>query len=620
MKKVLMLISIAALLAAGCAKEQARPEIPAMDGNVVFHAGFESFDTRSTLTHVADYLWEEGDEIAVWNGSAFETIPLTAGAGTAAGTFSGTMEGTPSTVAVYPASVAKGLEGNTLTVALPAEYDYSSQRILMPLVAKLGDGDALEFRPLGSVVKVDVADIPADAVSIRFAASAQLNGTISADLSQENPVLSAGTAQDGNSSVMVHFTAGSMKEASFLIPVPVISSGSCDVAVWDQAGDTPLAQKAMSSGFSTRRGELKMLPAFSCGKSGSITGNAIWTGSFAFDTSWGGAMADLAYGAYDWSSVKAGTRLVAEVEQGSAAAEWKLGLREGTGWAELPDKVMFTMCEGDTEISVPLTQTNIDALAANGGLVIVGYNVTLKKLSLVEYPPVHAVTIWEGTATMDNNWNGAMTALTWGAYDFSQVAVGTILRLTVETDPAYDYWQLRLQSAESGWPVLPDHPLYNLYASQTELDVPLTEANLNALSTQNGLIVAGCNYTLKKLELVSFAPAKPETVLWTGSWHNGFYDGLEDFCWGRFDWNTVKAGQTLYFYLALDEGKDYGVLQVKHGQDWGALPEPVEIGMGPGHASPLAVTLSETNLADIRANGGMLISGAYYTLSKVTIK
>ena len=613
---------MAALLAAGCAKEQAaRPEaeIPAADGKVVFRAGFESVDTRSTLTHIADYLWAADDEIAVWNGSAFETIPLTAGAGTATGTFSGTMEGTPSTVAVYPASIAKGLDGNTLTVELPSEYDYSLQGIRMPLIATLeGTGD-LVFRHLGAVVKVDVANLPADATNLRVEVSGQVNGTFSADLSQDDPVLLSGSAQEGENSVVVHFNPGALTDASFLLPLPVISSGSCSVAVWAQAAETPIIQKTLSS-FTTQRGELKILPAFTCKKGGTVTGDTIWTGSCDFGVSWGIAMSDLCYGTYDWSSVSAGTCVVAEVEQGSADTQWKLGLRLGMSWGELPDKVMYSMCQGDTEISVPLTQDNIDALAANGGLLFVGYNVTLKKVRLVEYPEPSKVTIWEGTATMDNNWNGSMIDLTWGKYDFSQIAPGTILRLTVETDPAYDYWQLRLQSAATGWPVLPDHPLYNLYASQTYLDVTLTEANINALATQNGLIVAGCNYTLKKLELVSYSPVKPETVLWTGNWHCGFYEGLEDFCWGRFNWDTVKAGQTLYFYLALDEGIDYGALQVKHGLNWAALPEPVEIGMAPGHPSPLAVKLSAVNLADIQANGGMLISGAYYTLSKVTIR
>ena len=100
--------------------------------------------------------------------------------------------------------------------------------------------------------------------------------------------------------------------------------------------------------------------------------------------SWSGNQ-DLAWGGYDWSSVdlSAGkVTLVAEVEQDASAQWWQFMLKTGTSWADLAGMSQIDMVQGQTIVEVPLTQTMLDDLIANNGLIITGCNYTLKTLSL----------------------------------------------------------------------------------------------------------------------------------------------------------------------------------------------------------------------------------------------
>ena len=116
---------------------------------------------------------------------------------------------------------------------------------------------------------------------------------------------------------------------------------------------------------------------------GAVVIKTIWTGSWSAG-SWSGNQ-DLAWGGYDWSSVdlSAGkVTLVAEVEQDASAQWWQFMLKTCTSWADLAGMSQIDMVQGQTIVEVPLTQTMLDDLIANNGLIITGCNYTLKTLSL----------------------------------------------------------------------------------------------------------------------------------------------------------------------------------------------------------------------------------------------
>lgn len=107
----------------------------------------------------------------------------------------------------------------------------------------------------------------------------------------------------------------------------------------------------------------------------------IWKGTFAAGN-WGGNQ-DLAWGGFDWSTVKAGQKLIFTLTQDTAQTYWQFSLRHGTGWGELPEKVFEEMTAGQTRVEVVMTQTNLDDLIANGGMVITGCNYTLTEVAVL---------------------------------------------------------------------------------------------------------------------------------------------------------------------------------------------------------------------------------------------
>lgn len=109
---------------------------------------------------------------------------------------------------------------------------------------------------------------------------------------------------------------------------------------------------------------------------------AIWTGAWDCGA-WGGNQ-DLAWGGYDWSSVKPGQILRFYMTPAVAPGEWWcISLRHGDGWANLPGDVYSQIDTPENNLlEVSLTKEIIDDLVANGGLVITGQGYRLDKVTI----------------------------------------------------------------------------------------------------------------------------------------------------------------------------------------------------------------------------------------------
>lgn len=109
---------------------------------------------------------------------------------------------------------------------------------------------------------------------------------------------------------------------------------------------------------------------------------AIWTGAWDCGA-WGGNQ-DLAWGGYDWSSVKPGQILRFYMTPAVAPGEWWcISLRHGDGWANLPGNVYSQIDTPENNLlEVSLTKEIIDDLVANGGLVISGQDYRLDKVTI----------------------------------------------------------------------------------------------------------------------------------------------------------------------------------------------------------------------------------------------
>lgn len=106
----------------------------------------------------------------------------------------------------------------------------------------------------------------------------------------------------------------------------------------------------------------------------------IWTGSFDC-ANWAGNQ-DLAWGGYDWSTVKAGQVLTFYFTANDTSAGWVcISVRQGDKWSNLPN-AQIDLTGSSTVATYTLTETALNQLVNNGGLVVTGKDVTITKITL----------------------------------------------------------------------------------------------------------------------------------------------------------------------------------------------------------------------------------------------
>lgn len=113
--------------------------------------------------------------------------------------------------------------------------------------------------------------------------------------------------------------------------------------------------------------------------------------------------------------------------------------------------------------------------------------------------------------------------------------------------------------------------------------------------------------------------ASNETVIWTGDWDNTGWGGNQDMAWGGYDWSTVKPGTKLRIYCTpLVADGEWWCVDVRHGQDWAALPGIGQVDTPAGGVAEYV--LSKAVIDDLVANGGLVITGTGYKMTKVTLE
>lgn len=110
-------------------------------------------------------------------------------------------------------------------------------------------------------------------------------------------------------------------------------------------------------------------------------------------------------------------------------------------------------------------------------------------------------------------------------------------------------------------------------------------------------------------------------TIWEGMWENASWDGNQDLAWGGYDWSQVPAGATLTLYTTplVAEG-EWWCISLRHGNGWGNLPDPIPGQYDTPENGILQVQLPANVLADLVAEGGLVITGQDYVLNKVTIE
>lgn len=236
-------------------------------------------------------------------------------------------------------------------------------------------------------------------------------------------------------------------------------------------------------------------------------------------------------------------------------------------------------------------------------------------------------SVWKGYEVI-GDWSGSMGALSWGGYDWSTVNAGTELIVHYLLNPAGDYHQIR--AGNGSWVSLPSWK--TLPGSDGDGNVPvsadgylsiiLTDADLDQLVNAGGLVLCGANFIVTEVQLVS--DILQERIIWAGSLTIGGWDtSMGDLSWGGYDWSTVSAGTDLIVHYQINPAGDYHQIRAGNGS-WTALPGwktlPGSDGDGNVPVSEdgtLSITLTDADLYELVNNGGLVLCGAFYTVTAV---
>ncbi len=243
------------------------------------------------------------------------------------------------------------------------------------------------------------------------------------------------------------------------------------------------------------------------------------------------------------------------------------------------------------------------------------YSVESDKISMYSEAP--ETTIWAGNFYI-GNWNAGMQELAWGGYDWSTAKAGQVLTVYLKPDMSEGWSQIRV--GNGSWAALPGTADVNpLTAEDTKFSVTLTQAMIDEMVANGGLVICGAFFTITKITLSIL-----ENTIWSGSFAlGGWAAGMQELAWGGYDWSTVAAGTTLKLYYEVDPSVGYINIRFGNGS-WAALPSTQ--GWGPdGNASPdpsetsIKTVLTDADMEQLRNAGGLVICGAGIICKKIVL-
>ena len=220
-------------------------------------------------------------------------------------------------------------------------------------------------------------------------------------------------------------------------------------------------------------------------------------------------------------------------------------------------------------------------------------------------------TIWSGAYDV-GNWGG-FTDLSWGGYDWSTVSAGTVLTVYYTLDESYTWWQMRV--ANGSWAALPgtEDP-YDL-SGTTSLSVTLTDDMLTELVNNGGLVLTGCYYIISKITLTVYTDLA--TTVWEGSYDVGGWGGFSELSWGGYDWSVLQSGMVLTAYYTLDTNYTYWQMRFGNGS-WAALPGTDDVINLEEGSTSYSIDVTDDVIDELVNNGGLVMTGCYYILTKIT--
>ena len=261
MRKTLILASIA-LAAISCSRETL-PEAPSAGETMTIYAQVPEVEARVSISDEGLPAWQEGDKVALYNGTEFVTFTLS---DASTGAFTGPV-GEYTGLAVYPAAYAGEVSSSgELSINLPSSISWQEGQTNAPMIAR-SESNTFVFYPVSGLFKFTFTNIPADATSLRFSPGSRVNGSFSVGEPEPGTsVISQVAAQsDPEKVVTVTIPAGHPSSMSFYIPVPVSLSGYNGFSV-SIAGDdgVPAAEISSSETITVDKNQMRRFKSKDC--------------------------------------------------------------------------------------------------------------------------------------------------------------------------------------------------------------------------------------------------------------------------------------------------------------------------------------------------------------------
>ena len=237
--------------------------------------------------------------------------------------------------------------------------------------------------------------------------------------------------------------------------------------------------------------------------------------------------------------------------------------------------------------------------------------------------------IWKGNVLID--WNnpkvdgaeGSMSALAYGAFDWSTVAPGTTLNIHYTQYTEKNYWQLRL--GNGSWAALPGTSDVDLEAGSTLYSIVLTKEMLDELVANDGLVITGAFIYVNQLELVTY-PVE-ERVIWEGNTDLGAWSGNVQLL--VVDIGDLPSGSTLSItYSGSGEYPQFKLVDMTWNilptfatvaNEWGVVDVPAEGGTYEYPLSDADINAILTVEADWGGRG-LVVCGQSAIVTKISIK
>lgn len=511
--KTIRIISVAAAAAMfmACAKENiitpSSQELCPLTFNAVAAESASDDATKTVLAENGlDVLWTAGDAISVCGAASAFTSDLAEGS-SAETSFSGEALAADVYYAVYPYSAVKTWNGSTAVLELPAEQAPALNTFANGLgicyASTSAEDMAFRFEHLLGYVKFTIDENSGAVTTVNIATNGNepLAGSFTVDLSSETPSASA----SGSMSHIVMESETPLAPGNYYIAMlPGTYSQGLTISFLGENGGSDV--KSMNTSLTLEAGKIQNIGTVARldGISTDVNERVIWEGSHNCG-SWSGNQ-DLAWGGFGWSSIdlsEGPATLVVDVTLDNTQTYWQFMLQTGTSWKDLAGFTQIDMVSGQSEVTVPLTQTMLDDLVTNKGLIITGSNYTFTKVTLItESVYVSEHEVWSGTTDLGTDWKPSVN-LSGDANVFQNITDGCTLHVDYATNSDDTYSQLQLNRSDwtTGLTSVDDANEYgtiDLTAGAGTKSYVLDDADVSALRS-SGMIIKGYNVTVTRV-------------------------------------------------------------------------------------------------------------------------